>query len=89
MNSRSEVYGTAQRAISDLKAAVHFVLTDAENKGQDGLRNVDVGKALGIYMGHVEHVGHISRTLLAMMEAEGVAEQDENGKMWRLKRHPE
>lgn len=48
------------------------------------MRNIDVGRALGIYMGHVEHEGHIPRTLLAIMEAEGVVEQDKATKTWRL-----
>jgi len=76
----ANAYAMSQRAIADLKAAVYQVLLEA---GTDGLRNVDIGKGLGIYTGHVEHVGHISRTLLGLMEAEGVVEQDSE-KVWRL-----
>jgi len=36
-------------------------------------------------MGHVEHEGHIPRTLLAIMEAEGVVEQVKETKAWRLR----
>ena len=81
MNTDNEAYATAQTAIANLKAAVRTVL---ENGPSEGLRNVDIGKRLGIYMGHVDHVGHISRTILAMLEAEGVAEQLPDGKAWRL-----
>lgn len=83
MNSLNDCYHCAQVAISDLKAAVHFVLADAP----DGLTNAQVGRTLGIYGGHVGHEGHISRTLLALLEGEGVAEQDSQSKRWRLKDH--
>jgi len=79
----SEAYLLAQSAISDLKTAVHIILSENDT----GLRNVDIGKILGIYAGHEGHVGHIPRALLAMMEREGVAVQDED-KMWRLQAHP-
>ena len=74
-------YAMAQSAISDLKAAVHLLLSQAP---ADGLKNIEIGKQLGIYMGHVEHEGHIPRTLLALMESEGVVEQDRATKHWRL-----
>ena len=35
---------------------------------------VDIGRGLGIYGGHVNHEGHIPRTLLSIMESEGVVE---------------
>ena len=38
-------------------------------------------------MGHVEHEGHIPRTLLALMEAEGVVQQDKATKLWSLSVH--
>jgi hypothetical protein len=78
-------YYLAQSAIAQLKAAVHLVLSRASN---DGLKNSDIGRQLGIYMGHVEHEGHIPRTLLAIMESEGVVEQDNETKAWRLRIHP-
>jgi hypothetical protein len=48
----------------------------------NGLRNSQVGRALGIYAGHVGHEGHISRTLLAMLEAEGLLRQEASSKKW-------
>lgn len=81
----SGAYLSAQTALVQLKAAVRQVLSEAE---PDGLRNADIGRALGIYMGHVEHEGHIPRTLLALMEAEGVVEQDKSTKLWTLRKLP-
>lgn len=78
----NQAYRLAQSALADLKAAVHLVLTDSP---PEGLTNAELGRALGIYGGHVGHMGHISRTLLAMLETEGVAEQDQESKRWRLK----
>lgn len=74
-------YTNAQRAMAELKGAIHDLL---ESHPQ-GLRNVDIGEKLGIYTGHVRHEGHISRTLLAIMESEGVVVQDEDTKIWKLK----
>lgn len=72
-------YATAQRALADLKACILSVLKSA---GDAGLRNVDIGKALGIYAGHVGHEGHIPRTLLEMMAQEGVVHQDTESQRW-------
>ena len=75
-------YRDAQRALADLKGAIYELLssrTDGE------LTNAEIGRALGIYAGHVGHEGHVSRTLLALMESDGVVEQDEDSKRWRLK----
>ena len=57
--------------MASLKSAVYRVLLDA---APDGLKNVDVGKTLGIHAGHLRHEGHIPRTLLVIMESEGVVE---------------
>ena len=77
-------YHTAQRALADMKSAVHGLLNEA---GKDGLKNVQLGRQLGLYGGHGSegrrHEGHITRTLLSMMESEGVVEQL-NDKAWRL-----
>jgi hypothetical protein len=81
MKEMTEPYLLAQAAIAQLKGAVHSVLSRAP----EGLKNVEIGKLLGIYTGHVEHEGHIPRTLLALMEAEGVVEQDQESKTWRLR----
>lgn len=83
MITLDQAYHRAQSAMADLKAAVRFTLSNAPN----GLTNAQVGRTLGIYGGHVGHEGHISRTLLALLESEGVAEQDANTKCWRLKDH--
>jgi hypothetical protein len=78
-----EPYQLAQRAMADLKAAVYAVL---ENAPDGGLTNAEIGRGLGIYAGHVEHEGHISRTLLALMEKEGVVQQSQANKKWSLRR---
>ena len=79
-------YHTAQTAISDLKAAIYEVLAGAK---VDGLTNAEIGRTLGIYQGHVKHQGHISRTLLALMEVEEVVKQDKETKRWTLVRYQE
>jgi hypothetical protein len=79
-----EAYASAQRAIAELKGAVYLLLKDGP---ADGLRNADIGRSLGIYAGHVEHEGHISRTLLALMEKEGVVQQDAHSKRWTICRY--
>jgi len=78
---QSESYSIAQKAMADLKSAIYTILAIA---GKEGLRNADIGRALGIYAGHEKHEGHIPRTLLAMMEKEGVVEQDPQTKRWHL-----
>jgi hypothetical protein len=80
----TDAYHVAQRAMSDLKAAVLRILASASEKG---VSNAEIGRTLGIYAGHVGHEGHISRTLLALMESEGVAEQDSGTKRWRPRKH--
>ena len=77
-------YHMAQRAIADLKASVRCLI---EAGPSEGLKNVELGRTLGIYAGHVGHEGHISRTILALLESEGVVEQDEGTKRWRLRQH--
>ena len=74
-------YRTAQLALADLKAAIREVISDS---GVEGLTNAEIGRTLGIYAGHVGHEGHISRTLLAMLESEGVVQQDKKSKIWTL-----
>jgi DNA-binding IclR family transcriptional regulator len=68
--------------MADLKAAVYALL---QRGPQPGMRNADIGRALGIHAGHVEHEGHIPRTLLALMEKEGVVQQDPHTKLWSLR----
>lgn len=74
-------YHLAQSAIADLKAAVYEILKAATGPG---VSNASIGRMLGIYMGHEGHEGHISRTILAIMEREGVAVQMEDTKVWKL-----
>ena len=80
----TEAYLLAQRALADLKAAIHMTL---KNGPREGLRNADVGRLLGIYAGHEGHEGHIPRTLLAFMEKEGVVEQSDK-MLWKLSKDP-
>ena len=73
-------YEKAQLGIVLLKAAIYEMLLEA---GNQGIRNVDVGKRLGIYAGHIGHIGHISRTILEFLRSEGVADQRAD-KRWAL-----
>lgn len=76
-------YERAQIAFSNLKIAVYETLLQAP---QDGLSNAEIGRSLGIYAGHIGHEGHISRTVLAQLESDGVAQQDRVSKRWTLRR---
>jgi hypothetical protein len=78
----NEPYAIAQRAMADLKSSVYLLL---KNGPPNGLRNADIGRSLGIYAGHIEHEGHISRTLLALMEKEGVVVQNPESKLWTVR----
>ena len=69
-------------AMAELKSAVRTAL---EGAPASGLSNAEIGRMLGIYGGHVGHEGHVSRTMLSLLEAEGVAAQDETSKCWRLR----
>ncbi|MBA85339.1 hypothetical protein ACSSNL_02290 [Thalassobius sp. S69A] len=82
MGTLNKAYSEAQQAIATLKSLVRTVL---ELAPEGGLKNSEIGRSLGIYSGHIEHEGHISRTLLAMLEAEGVVQQDERTKQWTLR----
>lgn len=77
----NNAYILAQEAMAKLRSAIHLMLENAPA----GLTNARIGRSLGIYSGHVRHEGHISRTILALMEAEGVVEQDRSSKVWRLR----
>lgn len=85
--TQAEAYHEAQRALADLKSAICRLLCSAE--GDIGLTNSEIGRLLGIYHGHVGHEGHIPRTLLAIMEAEGLVKQNPTTKRWRLRRFGE
>ena len=77
-------YQLAQRALADLKIAVHEILTLGP---EDGLTNAQVGRVLGIYGGHEGHEGHISRVILGLLESDGTAQQNEATKRWTIRRH--
>jgi hypothetical protein len=79
----SDAYLVAQEAMAKLKSSVWLLLKDSP----DGLTNAAIGRSLGIYAGHIGHEGHISRTLLSLMEAEGVVEQDTATKAWTIRKH--
>ena len=76
-------YHQSQQALAQLKSAIHSLLSQHY---EAGLKNSEIGRLLGIYAGHVGHEGHIPRTLLAIMEAEGVVEQDSETKRWAIER---
>jgi hypothetical protein len=59
-----EEYRRAQVAMAQLKGAVVALL----RHHPEGISNATIGRSLGIYAGHKGHEGHISRTLLAILE---------------------
>ena len=75
-------YQLAQKALVDLKTSIYALLKAGP---EEGLTNAQIGRGLGIYMGHVGHEGHIPRTLLAIMEVEGIVDQDKRSKKWKIK----
>jgi hypothetical protein len=78
----AEDYRRAQSGIAELKAAVVSLL-----EKQPGLTNAAIGRTLGIYSGHKGHEGHISRTVLGMLEQEGVVEQNASDQTWSIRHH--
>ena len=64
--SLSDAYRMAQRSVADLKSSIHELLAMGPS---EGLTNAEIGRALGIYTGHVGHEGHVSRTMLSLLEA--------------------
>lgn len=81
---QSEEYRRAQVAMAELKAVVVSLL----ERTPTGASNATIGRSLGIYQGHKGHEGHVSRTLLNMLENEGVVQQNENDQKWTLRFHP-
>lgn len=77
---QSDPYHTAQQGMAMLKSATIQLL---RIHYPDGLKNSELGRALGIYMGHKGHEGHISRTILSLLEGEGSVAQSED-KRWHL-----
>lgn len=76
------LYTRAQRAMAELKGAVYELLASSET----GMTNAEIGRRLGIYQGHIGHEGHVSRTILGMLEAEEVLVQDKTSKLWALRK---
>lgn len=74
-------YMQAQVAMANLKAAVLSLL----QRTSGGLTNAVIGRSLGIYAGHKGHEGHISRTILGMLEAEGLVEQNGSDQTWSVR----
>ncbi len=85
-----EAYRTSQAAVVMLKEAVLRLL----ESDTGGLRNVDVGTALGIYGGYRGKAGNevqqgdLSRIILERLKDEGLVTQDGDGKTWKLVRRP-
>lgn len=80
---QSEEYRRAQLAVAELKSAVVSYL----ERAQRGVTNAEIGRSLGIYGGHKGHEGHISRTVLGMLEGEGVVQQNEADRTWTMRPH--
>jgi hypothetical protein len=68
--------------MAELKGAIYELLCQSGA----GLSNAEIGRRLGIYGGHVGHEGHISRTVLGMLENEQVIMQDKESKIWTIRR---
>jgi hypothetical protein len=79
----SSLYTRAQRAVAELKGVVYELVAAS---GPEGLTNAEIGRTLGIYQGHVRHQGHVSRTILAMLQAEDVLQQNAASKRWTVRR---
>jgi hypothetical protein len=82
---QSDEYRRAQVAMAELKAAVLSLL----ERTPSGATNAVIGRSLGIYGGHKGHEGHISRTVLAMLEGEGVVQQNDEDRTWTIRPHTE
>lgn len=54
---------------------------------EKGLTNAEIGRKLGIYMGHKGHEGHISRTILSLLEEDGMVCQDKVTKRWLVRKN--
>lgn len=75
-------YRLAQKAMVDLKTAVYFMISIGP---KEGYTNAEIGRKLGIYAGHVGHEGHISRTILGLLESEGILDQEQESKKWTIR----
>ena len=78
MVNTTDLYQKAQIGLVDIKGAVFELLQRSEG----GMTTAEIGRSLGIYMDHAGHEGHISGTILAMMETEGAAWQEAPRGKW-------
>ena len=79
--TEAELFLTAQKGLVEIKSAVlGYLKLNADRS----LKNVEIGRALGIYGGHVGHEGHISRLALELLKADGLVDQSPD-KSWHLK----
>lgn len=77
----NDPYSNSQQAIALLKGAIYSILKNNPN----GLKNCQIGQMLGIHKGHGnQHAGHIARTLLETMQAEGTVRQSKESKLWTI-----
>jgi hypothetical protein len=81
--NESELFLVAQKGLAELKSAVFGYLKLYPDRG---LTNVEIGRSLGIYGGHVGHEGHVSRLALELLKADGLVEQL-GDKTWKLVDH--
>jgi hypothetical protein len=79
-------YFIAQQAIANLRGAIYQLLLDHPR----GMTNAQISRALGIHLGYkrpnedIGHQGCISRSVLQLMEDEGVVAQNIDSKVWTI-----
>lgn len=78
MSYQTDLYERSPFAIAELKSVVFQLL----EQSAAGRTNAEIGRSLGIYAGHIGHEGHIPRTILALMQADGSVIQDGKGGKW-------
>ncbi len=81
---RSDAFALAQEGYAKLKVAVYAFMAMEPDRP---LSNAEIGRSLGIYAGHLGHVGHIPRTILEELKNDGLVEQSDEDKKWRLVSH--
>ena len=85
VQERREAYGRAQNAILELKAAVLSLLSTAPS---DGMKNCELGRSLGLYMGYGgQHQGCLMRTILDLLEQEGSVVKEPDSQAWSIRTH--
>ena len=80
MTNRNDLYTRAQAAITEIESAILELLT----ANPSGLTNSEIGRRLGIYFGHDGHEGHISRSILAVMQTKGIVRQQSKRGPWEI-----